>query len=472
MEPKRIGRQTPTTSLVLPYKKTKGKEAVEIYNKTGRTAREWQELLIYDIMAYDDEGLWVHSTYGYAVPRRNGKTEDVIMRILWGLKNGEKIIYTSHLISTSHSVWETVTYLLDSMDIKYASVKAKGQENIRLLDENYKPYKLDHMINFRTRSNNGGLGEGYDLLIIDEAQEYTIDQESALKYTISASSNPQIIMLGTQPTAISHGTVFQKIREKVLSGFSKNTGWAEWSVDTMQDPKNREAWYETNPSLGQGLTERVIENENTTDDVDFNIQRLGHWLSYSQKSLFTENEWDSLKISKIPNFKNKLFVGIKFGADGRHAALSIATKTDDKIFIESIDCQSQRNGNLWIINFLKNADIEKIAVDGAGAQDVLKKDLKEYGIKIKIVLPKVKDVIVANNMFEQSITSLKNICHNGQESLRQVVTNCIKRAIGTNGGFGYKALIEEHEIALMDSAVLAHWLCASAKEKKKQRVNY
>mgnify|MGYP007125518346 CR=1 FL=1 len=88
---------------------------------------------------------------------------------------------------------------------------------------------------------------------------------------------------------------------------------------------------------------------------------------------------------------------------------------------------------------LKNADIEKIAVDGAGAQDVLKKDLKEYGIKIKIVLPKVKDVIVANNMFEQSITSLKNICHNGQESLRQVVTNCIKRAIGTNGGFGYKA---------------------------------
>ena len=472
MEPKRIGRQTPTTSLVLPYKKTKGKEAVEIYNKTGRTAREWQELLIYDIMAYDDEGLWVHSTSGYAVPRRNGKTEDVIMRILWGLKNGEKIIYTSHLISTSHSVWETVTYLLDSMDIKYASVKAKGQENIRLLDENDKPYKLDHMINFRTRSNNGGLGEGYDLLIIDEAQEYTIDQESALKYTISASSNPQIIMLGTPPTAISHGTVFQKIREKVLSGFSKNTGWAEWSVDTMQDPKNREAWYETNPSLGQGLTERVIENENTTDDVDFNIQRLGHWLSYSQKSLFTENEWDSLKISKIPNFKNKLFVGIKFGADGRHAALSIATKTDDKIFIESIDCQSQRNGNLWIINFLKNADIEKIAVDGAGAQDVLKKDLKEYGIKIKIVLPKVKDVIVANNMFEQSITSLKNICHNGQESLRQVVTNCIKRAIGTNGGFGYKALIEEHEIALMDSAVLAHWLCASAKEKKKQRVNY
>jgi len=51
MSEKRLGRQTPTTSLVLPYTETKGREAVEIYNKTGRTAREWQEILIYDILA-------------------------------------------------------------------------------------------------------------------------------------------------------------------------------------------------------------------------------------------------------------------------------------------------------------------------------------------------------------------------------------------------------------------------------------
>lgn len=96
------------------------------------------------------------------------------------------------MISTAHAVWETVCFLLDAAGIEYASVKAKGQENIRLYDENGKAYKLDHLVNFRTRSNTGGLGEGYDTLIIDEAQEYTIDQESALKYVISASSNPQI----------------------------------------------------------------------------------------------------------------------------------------------------------------------------------------------------------------------------------------------------------------------------------------
>lgn len=471
MEP-RIGRQTPTTSLVLPYEKTKGQEAIEIYNSSGRTAREWQEIQIYDIMAVDDNGLWVHSIYGYSVPRRNGKTEDVLMRILWGLKNGEKILYTAHKISTAHSVWETLTYLLESAGIKFDSVKAKGQENVRLKDENGKSRKLTHSVNFRTRSNNGGLGEGYDLLIIDEAQEYTIDQESALKYVISASSNPQIIMLGTPPTAISHGTVFRKLRVKVLEGKSKNTGWAEWSVEKMHDPTDKDAWYETNPSLGQGLTERVIENEDTTDDVDFNIQRLGHWLSYSQKSAITKREWESLKIETVPAFNQKLFVGIKYGKDGKNVAMSIATKVRDKIFVEAIDCRTIRSGNLWMVSFLKNADVAKIAIDGTGQQEILKKDIKDYGITLKTILPTVKEVIVANQLFEQGILSHKNIIHNNQPSLAQVITNCEKRAIGTNGGFGYKAINEEHEIALMDSVIIAHWLCVSAKKKKKQRIGY
>ncbi len=55
---------------------------------------EWQQLLQCDIMAVNDDGLWMHQKYGYSVPRRNGKSENVLARCLWGLKNGEKILYT------------------------------------------------------------------------------------------------------------------------------------------------------------------------------------------------------------------------------------------------------------------------------------------------------------------------------------------------------------------------------------------
>ena len=71
----KVGRQDPTVSVVLPYHDTKGPEAIELYNKSEHDALDWQVRLTYDMMAVDDEGLWVHQKFGYAVPRRNGKSE-------------------------------------------------------------------------------------------------------------------------------------------------------------------------------------------------------------------------------------------------------------------------------------------------------------------------------------------------------------------------------------------------------------
>ena len=62
----------------------------------------------------------------------------------------------------------------------------------------------------------------------------------------------------------------------------------------------------------------------------------------------------------------------------------------------------------------------------------------------------MKEIIAANASFEQGLYQ-KNIIHSGQPSLVQVVSNCEKRTIGTNGGFGYKAMKEEMEIALLDN---------------------
>lgn len=73
------------------YEKTKGAQAVKLYNLTGRKAQEWQELMLYDIMSVGEDGLWTHVKFGYSLPRRNGKSEILIMRELWGLVTGEHI---------------------------------------------------------------------------------------------------------------------------------------------------------------------------------------------------------------------------------------------------------------------------------------------------------------------------------------------------------------------------------------------
>lgn len=464
MEELRKGRQTPTASVVLPYEKTLGQEAVEIYNSTGRTCQEWQALLLYDLLAVNEEGLWVHPMGGYSVPRRNGKNEVIAAREMWGLLAGERILHTAHRTSTSHSAWERLIDLLEAAGIEItSSYRAAGKEHVII--------EGGGRCEFRTRTSKGGLGEGFDLLVIDEAQEYQDDQESTLKYVVSASENPQTIMCGTPPTPISSGTVFTKLRKDTLAGNREETFWAEWSVEFQTDPHDKEAWYETNPSLGTILKERVIKSEIGEDEIDFNIQRLGLWIRYNQKSAISRQEWEALQVEVLPKLTTRLYVGIKYGHNNENVAMSIASKTEDgRVFVESIDCRPIRAGNQWILDFLRKADVEQVIVDGANGQDRLEKDMK--GLKLpKPVKPTVKQIIVANAAFDTAVAT-GQICHMGQPSLTQCIANCETRAIGSNGGFGYQSIKEGVEIALMDSVILASWGVQNTKDRKPQRIGY
>lgn len=464
---RRKGRQTPTVSRILPYEETRGGEAVELYNSTGRTAQEWQELMLYDMLAVNDEGLWTHTKFGYSVPRRNGKNEIVVMREMFGLKNGEHILHTAHRTTTTHSAWERLLDLLGKAGIEVvSSYRAFGKEHIEV-DGGGK-------IEFRTRTSKGGLGEGFDLLVIDEAQEYQDDQESALKYVVTDSENPQTIFIGTPPTPVSSGTVFTKYRQNVLSGLTENSAWAEWSVPHMTDVRDKEAWYEANPSLGTVFTERSVTDEVGSDEVDFNIQRLGLWLRHNQKSAISSTEWNELEVPKLPQLQGKMFVGIKYGHDGEGVSLSVAVKTKDgKIFVETVDYRPTRAGNGWIIDFLRAAwpGIRKVVVDGANGQSLLGAEMKDARLKSPI-LPTVKEIIAAHAAFEQGLFN-QTLCHRGQPSLVQAASNCEKRAIGSNGGFGFRSIKDGVDVSLLDSVVLAYWAASMEKDKPvKQKISY
>ena len=461
----RKGRQTPTTSVVLPYEKTLGEEAIALYESAGKKAQEWQQLLTYDIMARTDDDLWMHSKFGYSVPRRNGKNEVILMREIWGLKHGEHILHTAHRTTTSRSSWERLKELLDDAGIDHKDSGALGQEVIRVKS-------TGGVVHFRTRTSKGGLGEGFDLMIIDEAQEYTDDQETSLKYVVTASPNPQTIFCGTPPTTESSGMVFMHMRETILSKGMDDTGWAEWSVEEAHKQTDVDAWYECNPSLGTILTERAIKAEIGPNELDFNIQRLGYWIRYNLKSAVSRAEWDELQCKKLPELRSKVFVGIKYSKTDTVAVSSAIRTEDNRIFVEGIDCRSFRDGTDWIVAFLRGIDYKAVVIDGQSGQQLLKDAMKDAHL-YQATLPKVADVIKANATFEERLAQ-KELCHMGQPSMICSVTNCEKRTIGTNGGFGYRSINEAYDIALMDSMILAQWICGQKTKKstKRQKVSY
>lgn len=477
----RVGRQEPTQAVVLPFDDTKGIEAIEAYESSGRVAMDWQKLLVSDIMAVNSDGLWTHQTFGYEVPRQNGKGEVLTMREFWGLLNGERIIHTAHRTPTSHSAFVRLSEILTSAGYVELGRKKKDEEPPEKSFKSTKQFGLEQIlltnggsIVFRTRSEAGGLGESFDLLIIDEAQEYTVTQQGALMYTIAASANPQTILCGTPPTLVSKGTIFSALRNNVLGGASQDTGWAEWSV--YEEPKNildEDILYEVNPSLGQRLQLRTIRNENTSDKLDFIIQRLGHWHTYNLKSEITEKDWMHLKANK-PEFTGKLSVGIKFGSDNVNTSMSVAVKTrDGQIFVETIDCQSQIKGFDWMLRFIQCGCISNVVIDGKGKSELLKEAIADMKteFKPKVVIPSTAEAITAYSAFRQAIDT-EVLCHNGQPSVTQAVANCEKRMIGTNGAFGFRSLKEGIDVSIVESIALAYWSCSTQKERRKQKVWY
>lgn len=292
-------------------------------------------------------------------------------------------------------------------------------------------------------------------------------------YTIAASQNQQTIMTGTAPTAVSSGTVFSAFRTRVLSGKSRDSAWEEWGVDAMADPENVDAWYASNPSLGYILSERNVSRESTGDALDFNIQRLGYWTGFNLKSAISLVEWNRCKAETMPQLEGHMYIGIKYAVDALSVAMSIAiATTDGRTFVESIDCRDGRAGNDWIVSFLRDTkdSTGAVIVDGAAGQALLEKNLKDAGVKIKPVFPRVSDIIYCNSAFEQGIVSRK-ICHLGQPALEDSVTNCEHRAIGS--GFGFRSIKNGVDVSLMESAALAAWGLNNVKPvRKTQKVSY
>ena len=474
----RIGNPVPSFTNIKPNTKTKGGQATKLYAATGQKLLGWQQTQTDGLMAIDKTGLWLYPDWCLSLSRRNGKGEILAARELWGiLAAREKIMHTAHRTSTSHDAYERLYRLLILGGMEERPRKqAKGAPGTFYAS---KQYGLETIviygggeIHFRTRTDTGGLGEGFDVLVVDEAQEYTSKQQSALTYTVSASPNPQTIMVGTPPTATSKGDVFPRIRKSVMDGEAQLIGWTEWAVEKLtQDISDTETWYRFNPSLGMILSERNIRRELTTGVVDFNVQRLGLWLSYKQDSAISQAEWDRTKVKDTPVLESKRYFGIKYGIDGTNVALSVASKTvDGRIYVEHIDTRPVRDGEEWILEFLKNPKTDKIAIDGASGQQLMSDAMKEAGIRKKPVLPTVKEIIAANAKFEQGLSG--QLAHVEQDAVTRIVTNCEKRAIGSAGGFGYRSQVEDADVATMDSMILAYWLAATAKTQGPQKISY
>jgi phage terminase large subunit-like protein len=96
---------------------------------------------------------------------------------------------------------------------------------------------------------------------IDELREFdTEDVWSSMRFTQMSNPNPQSYVYSNAGHANS--VLLLKFRERGLAaaeGADDSIGWFEWSAVPGADITDKEAWYQSNPSLGHTVHEDNIK---------------------------------------------------------------------------------------------------------------------------------------------------------------------------------------------------------------------
>lgn len=478
--PKRYGNQKPRLDNFKDGDIWLADKTIQLLEHYGIKLLEWQRAILYRWMAVeqDEEGnwKWVNPKAGLLVPRQNGKTELIIARIIGGMIFlGEALIYTAHSDKTVDETKRRVLRFFYDAEVEIRDMLTSE------FDKEPKSFDYVELRNrgravFRTRTRTGGLGTTNDTLIMDEDQEETDAQQEALLPTISAgkSQNQQIIRAGTPPSGGGAGTVFLRIRKNVVDGKDTETCWQEWSVETITDPHDEDAWYETNPSLGYHLMLVAVRNEAKDMAVDsFNKMRLGWIAGVESMRAISDEQWSPLstKSVQLPDNPNLVYA-VKFAPDGSAVSLAVGViMPDAKVHVELVERKPMSAGTGWLVLWLMDnarwRKANKIIIDGAAGTQLLVEELVRSNPKIskRILTPNAREAGAAYADFYSGIENAQ-LTHFDQPALNISVRTVKKRSIGKDGMYGYASMNPDIQSDPTEAAALAYY---GARRFKKDR---
>ncbi len=479
----RTGSQEPTFRYAEKYEKSEGEYAALLSASYDLKPHPWQRAVLNDWLAVDVNGKLVHSYCVLEVPRQNGKTGVSDPRETWGLiKRGEHILHTAQEFQTAKKAFDRLRKKFGTRKndpfAEYPELNALVDHYTTSAGQMVLDLTNGAHIEFRTRGSNSDMGRGgtFDLVVIDEAQAYTEEQDASLAPLNSAapSGSPQTILMGTPPlpTANSKGIVFSRAIDGFHDAPMAGSCIHEWSVTDIGNVADKKRWYDTNPSLGYQLLEEALEKDlRTMSEDSFAREHLGFLAKKHElfNYVIPGPLWDSCR-SDDPKPEGKTAFGVKFSPDGAFVSLCGAViPKEGPARISLIEEKPTAMGLSWLADFL-NARVTKaccVVIDGRNGVDVLiDKIAGTWKAKNSIVRPGVKDVVAAVSLLMDSLAEKSVTWFAGQEALKESAISSVKRSIGQGWGFG-----GDNSTAI-EACSLALWGAKNSKRdpSKKMRI--
>lgn len=250
--PRLTGRQDPETLTYTEGDLTvESARALKLFERIRMWLMPWQRLIVTLMFAIGPDGLWANPDVVLVVPRQNGKSLILVLRVVYGLfVRNEKILYTTQKWATGYDTYQRLQKIVNAVP----SWKRRVVKDNLSQGKGYMQLRSGAQVTFATRSADTGRGmDEVDLVVFDEAYNLTAAHVSAILPIQLASKNPQTIYASSAVNLREHpnGEVLAGLRKSGIVG-DPGQLYAEFAspVDGPLERTQEAAWIEANPSYG------------------------------------------------------------------------------------------------------------------------------------------------------------------------------------------------------------------------------
>lgn len=470
---------------------------------------DWQYILFRGMLAVNPKTKrWLHDDVGFFMPRQQGKTFLMILRVLFGIiVLKEKIIYSTYDNKQAQSFLRELRKVINKSPYLKSHIPDKlirnnGEAGIYLSttpDPETKAFGELICISRADSKSDPGRGEpNVSLVIYDEAQKVRDNHIDGLDSTLATAKRPQSIYCGTPPReGESYGEWFLDYRDNVRQEAKEGIPgvyWSEWTIDKVPSRTDKRWWYETNPSLnkkrgdGRGLTEAALTAATRKyTDERFAVERLGYMAVRSHSDLIKYPTWAALRDESFERPREtteKLAVALKINQVGTRATLCYASSDPSRdTFVKvllSLELADPTWGNKMAKAIKKLYDAPKcvsIVIDGykmdgpvmealsaMGAWILLPKNRSELYKQGKIEYADSRLVATASSAFVEGVRN-RELIHKDPDSgiLSRSVANVKKRDVkGQPDGYGLGSSKPETDAHALEAAAVAYYKARAA----------
>ncbi|WP_431231519.1 hypothetical protein ACQ856_18325 [Mycolicibacterium psychrotolerans] len=310
----------------------------------------WQWDAARKIMAKRPDGLFAHPDVCLIIPRQNGKTQLIALRIIYGLFFlGEKIVYSAQRWKTVEDVYDRIVEIITRRPSLLRRLKpmpgcpdgySKSGDHGEIYTEN------GGSLDMGPRTKAVGRGQTkIDLAIFDEAYDVKATLVGGLTGAQAHSKNKQTIFISTAAVESEHpdcGTLAGMRR----NGLKKEPDLyaAEWCAPPTFANNDPDAWQIACPSYGVTLDQRFVAGEyrrargqaRTLAIFEADYLGWGQWPPDPDagQTVIDKEMWEAL-VTLHPNLVGDICLAIERTLDTRYWCIAAGQRTaDGRVHVE------------------------------------------------------------------------------------------------------------------------------------------